>query len=154
MKKVAKLLCLISAVVCLAFALTACGGKSGDKYAYSDTKVSVTGNMPGLSGAFSGMESAFDNAYKDSEIVVSDSEIEWSFAGQTSTMTIESKDGKDVLGGEMTERLTQMFASIGSGNSIAYYGEKTESGYSIILEQIVGAGEYSSTVTTIINFAK
>lgn len=162
MKKLAKLLLVVSAVICFAFAFAACGG-SGDKYTYSETKLEVdlgSAELPAEAVAqikqqYAVLETTFDTMFKDSELEVTDSKLIWSLKDQKNELSVEKDGDKDVLAGDMMDLLVSALGSmVGANASYSMYGQKTDGGYSIIYTVNMSASGINMEIKMSYNFKK
>lgn len=160
MKKAIKYLvaALAAALLCLAF--VACGGDKGTIYNFKESKCTATGcyAAPEISGTLSNLEQMYNTTYAGSAIEVKEDKIIWKIGGNACAMTYTMDGDKYMLEGDYIEQLNQGLVSLGTESwaqaDAAYYGQKTDDGFAIVLVEKVAVGtteDASGGITTTVS---
>ena len=158
MKKMFKYFAAVLTAALLCLALVGCG--SGTKYTFTDAKATTDASGGMLSQTITITETAYNAAYANSTIEVKDSEIVWTFGEDQSGTMSYTKDGdRYVLSGDFTKTLSQSLSSSMAGlggvaPTIAFYGQETESGFEIVIDETFTGVPVMSYFRITFNFAK
>ncbi len=152
MKKALKYFFAVFAAVIFCLALAACGESAGTKYTFKETKVTTDLQSGSTASAITSLETMYNTTYKDSTLEVKDGKIVWKIGDMENAMTYTKDGDKYVLAGEYMEQLSSAFSSFGGVGSISYYGQKTEDGFAIVMEETFTDNPVMSNVTFTFNF--